>query len=66
MLPGIEVMQVKVVAMRNEKGEELSRANPGNIVFLTTEPLLSCGVKNGILRRDEGVGRQGCKEICPV
>ncbi len=59
MLPGIEVLQVKVVAMRNEKGEELSRANPGNIVFLTTEPLLSCGVKNGILRRDEGAGRQG-------
>jgi putative protease len=59
MLPGIEVMELKVVAMRSEKGEELSRANPGNVLFLTTEPLLSCGVKNGILRRQDRAENQG-------
>lgn len=57
MLPGIEVMALKVVAMRNEKGEELQRANPGNRIFLTTEPLLSSGARNGILRREEGAGQ---------
>jgi len=53
MLPGIEVMELKVVAMRTEKGEEISRANPGNRVFLTTELLLTCGARNGILRRED-------------
>jgi U32 family peptidase len=41
------------VAMRSEKGEELTRANPGNRVFLTTEPSLSAGAVNGMLRRQE-------------
>lgn len=54
MLPGIEVIPLKVIAMRDERGEEISRANPGNRVFLTTEPLLSCGLKNGMLRRQDG------------
>jgi U32 family peptidase len=54
MLPGIEVIELKVMAMRTEKGEQISRANPGNRVFLTTEPLLTCGTQNGILRRQEG------------
>jgi putative protease len=57
MLPGIEVIQLKVMAMCNEKGEETHRANPGNRVVLTTEPLLSCGTRNGILRREEGAGQ---------
>ncbi len=65
MLPGIEVMELKVVAMCNEKGEELSRANPGNRVFLTTEPLLSCGTRNGILRREDGAGQEGSKRSYP-
>lgn len=51
MAPGIEVMAVTVVAMHNEKGEEVSRANPGNRVFLSTEPALSDGSVNGMLRR---------------
>jgi putative protease len=53
MLPGIEVIGLAVVAMRDEKGVEIHRANPGNRVFLTTEPLLSCGIQNGILRRSD-------------
>ncbi|KAF0189991.1 MAG: collagenase-like [Desulfobulbaceae bacterium] len=56
MLPGIEVMAVTVVAMRTEKGEEIIRANPGNRVFLTTEPSLSFGAVNGILRRQDIAG----------
>ncbi len=56
MAPGIEVMAVTVVAMRSEKGEELTRANPGNRVFLTTEPSLSTGAVNGMLRRQEADG----------
>jgi hypothetical protein len=39
--------------MRSEKGEELTRANPGNRVFLKTEPSLSAGAVNGMLRRQE-------------
>lgn len=53
MLPGIEVLALTVVAMRTAKGEEITRANPGNEVFLTTEPLLSGGRKNGMLRRKD-------------
>ena len=53
MLPGIEYVPVKVVRMETEKGDELIRANPGNQVFLHTEPLLSQGKLNGILRRQK-------------
>lgn len=51
MLPGIECIPLKVVRMETEKGEEKTRANPGNRIFLHTEPLLSQGKLNGILRR---------------
>jgi len=50
---GIEVTAVTVAAMRTEKGEEISRANPGNRVFLSTEPTLAGGEVNGMLRRQE-------------
>lgn len=50
---GIEVTAVTVAAMRTEKGEEISRANPGNRVFLSTEPTLAGAEVNGMLRRQE-------------
>jgi len=50
---GIEVDAVTVAAMRTEKGEEISRANPGNRVFLSTEPTLTGAEVNGMLRRRE-------------
>ncbi len=53
MLPGIECIPVTVVGMLTEKGEETRRANPGNVVFLETEPVLSQGRLNGILRRQK-------------
>lgn len=54
MGPGIEVTAVSVAAMRTEKGEEIVRANPGNRVFLRTEPSLAQAEVNGMLRRQEG------------
>jgi putative protease len=51
MLPGIDCIPVTVTQMITEKGEEIVRANPGNRVFLHTEPLLQQGRLNGILRR---------------
>jgi putative protease len=51
MLPGIECLSLTVTRMKTEKGEEISRANPGNRVFLHTEPSLEQGKLNGILRR---------------
>lgn len=51
MAPGIEVTAVTVAAMRTEKGEEISRANPGNRLFLSTEPSLTRAEVNGMLRR---------------
>lgn len=53
MLPGIECVAMKVVRMVTERGEELCRANPGNMIFLYTEPPLSQGRLNGILRRNK-------------
>jgi U32 family peptidase len=53
MLPGIETIALTVVAMRDEKGALIQRANPGNKVFLTTDPLLTNGIRNSILRRQD-------------
>lgn len=52
MLPGIEYEACTVTAMKTEKGEEIQRANPGNIVLLCTEPALKHTQLNGILRRN--------------
>jgi putative protease len=51
MAQGIEVTAVTVAAMRTENGEKISRANPGNRVFLSTEPSLAWAEVNGMLRR---------------
>jgi U32 family peptidase len=53
MLPTIECVPVTVVRMESEKGEEVRRANPGNRIFLHTEPPLNQGKLNGILRRNK-------------
>ncbi len=51
MLPGMECIPVVVRRMETEKGEETERANPGNRIFLHTDPPLEQGKLNGILRR---------------
>ncbi|MDR3629053.1 MAG: U32 family peptidase C-terminal domain-containing protein [Desulfocapsaceae bacterium] len=56
MAAGAEVTAVTVLAMCNEKGEAVSRANPGNRVFLTTVPALDRAQDNGILRREKQDG----------
>jgi U32 family peptidase len=53
MLPGIESEPCRVVRMETEKGEELIRANPGNRVFLYTDPVIAKGRVNTILRRNK-------------
>ena len=55
MLTGIDCIPCTVTRMETEKGEEISRANPGNRVFLHTEPILQQGRLNGILRRKKSV-----------
>ena len=51
MLPGIDCISLTVVRMETEKGETITRANPGNKFFLHTKPTLPQGKVNGILRR---------------
>ena len=53
MATGIESLPVTLLAMHNENGEEITRANPGNRVYLTTEPPLTAVRENGILRREK-------------
>ncbi len=53
MLPGLETVPVKVVCMKSEKGELQQRANPGNRLFLYTEPGLPMAAVNGIIRREK-------------
>ena len=65
MLPGIEVIPLTVIAMQTEKGEQINRANPGNRIFLTTEPLLTGALINGILRRQEKTAPESGKQSRP-
>ena len=53
MAPGAEVIPATILTMHDEKGETVSRANPGNRVLLTTVPVLASAVENGILRREK-------------
>jgi putative protease len=63
MLPGTEIeymqrglsaLPFRITAMHDEEGNALSKANPGNRVFLTTEPPLIGAEVIGILRRKIG------------
>jgi len=48
---GIEVQSLIITALRDEEGNFLEKANPGNRIFLETEPGLQSGEINGIFRR---------------
>ncbi len=52
---GIEVMALTVSGIRDEEGNPVVKANPGNRLRLTTEPPLSLGEPHGILRRKKNV-----------
>jgi putative protease len=51
MFPSMELLRVRIVELIGEEGEKMKKANPGNRLFLRTEPDLSMGLINGILRR---------------
>ena len=51
MPKGIEAVPLTVTAMRDEEGDPVAKANPGNRIRLTTEPPLAFGNTHGILRR---------------
>ena len=59
MARSLERIQVKISRMTDEAGKEINKANPGNRLFLRTEPALGSGVVNGILRRKKRVEGQG-------
>ncbi len=50
MQQGLNVIPLRITGMKNEKEESLSRANPGNRIYLSTKPSLETGKKNSILR----------------
>ncbi|MEN8189036.1 MAG: U32 family peptidase [Thermodesulfobacteriota bacterium] len=47
---GLEITPLRVTKMKNEKGEVVQRANPGNRIHLSTEPPLEDSQVNSILR----------------
>jgi len=47
----MDTAKATLISMENEKGEIISRANPGNIVYLVCEPKFSQTEKKSILRR---------------
>ncbi|MEE4240441.1 MAG: U32 family peptidase C-terminal domain-containing protein [Desulfopila sp.] len=50
---GMSLQNVEVVSMITPLEEDISFANPGNLVYLQTEPVLSQGEPHGILRREK-------------
>jgi len=53
MKQGMELIPVKIISMEKEEGTSLAKANPGNRVFMKTEPQLPEGVTHGIFRRQK-------------
>lgn len=51
MLQGVELVPVTITAMHDEEGRGMEKANPGNMVLLSTEPKLPGASVNTILRR---------------
>lgn len=52
MARGIQCIPFIITDMEDERGEHCRRANPGNRMFLTTEPPLTDAKKDAILRRE--------------
>lgn len=51
MQRGLGVDHLRVIALRDEDGVCLEKANPGSIIFMSTEPPFPGGEANGIFRR---------------
>lgn len=53
MQQGIELLPLKIISMQDEMGSPITKANPGNLVVMQTDPPLSDGREYGILRRQK-------------
>ncbi len=53
MQQGLGLIPVTIVAMEDQEGNPVDKANPGNVVILKTQPPLPEGVVHGILRRQK-------------
>jgi putative protease len=51
MQQGIGLIPLKIISMEDEAGSPITKANPGRLVVMRTDPSLSDGQENGILRR---------------
>jgi len=60
MQPGLALIPLIIRAMKDEGGELVTKANPGNKVFLETDPPLDDCRANGILRRKKTVQPTKC------
>lgn len=49
------LVQARITGMKNETGETIERANPGNMIHIRCQPQLQMVVKNDILRRQKPV-----------
>jgi putative protease len=55
MQPGLDLIPLTVRAMKDEDGERVNKANPGNTVFLEADQSLGDCSVNGILRRKKKI-----------
>jgi len=53
MQQGLTLIPVKIVAMQNEAGISINKANPGNVVVMQTDPPLPESLAHGIFRREK-------------
>jgi hypothetical protein len=53
MQQGIELIPLKIISMEDEEGSPITKANPGNLLVMQTDPPLSDGLEYGILRRQK-------------
>jgi U32 family peptidase len=51
MPQGLGLLPLLIISMQDQTGNVIAKANPGNLVFMQTDPPLDEAVANGILRR---------------
>lgn len=51
MLEGVDCLQAEIVSLKDEDGNTVEKANPGNRLFVATTPVLKKARVNGIIRR---------------
>lgn len=51
MAEGIGLLPLELISMKDQSGSAVYKANPGNVVVMSTHPSLADGAVHGILRR---------------